>query len=251
MPRIRFSTCLLFVVALWACPWSLAAQDVPDRWNVLVELGFNGASGNSSFGILRTGAKAKYLQTDHAEFEATALLRYGSNDEKVIADDAKATLKLDLSPKGKWSPFFFADLARDGIRRIDARFNGGAGGKYTFWDGDSGKASLSAAALYDYQNFKVDLGSGDPESESLARWSLRTKLEKKLSASSTFEQVVFYQPAFSHIGDYVFDMTNSLSTQVVSRLSLALEHQYLRDSRPQPGVRPDDQRYTVVLKLTF
>ncbi len=96
MPRISLLRFFPLGLSLVALPCALAAQDVPDRWNVLVELGFNGASGNSSFGILRTGAKAKYLQTDHAEFEATALLRYGSNDEKVIADDAKATLKLDL-----------------------------------------------------------------------------------------------------------------------------------------------------------
>lgn len=251
MPQINGLRCLLVVVALWACPWSLAAQDAPHPWNVGVELGFNGASGNTSFSILRTGAKANYLRTDKAEFEASALVRYGSSDEEVIADDAKFSLKLDLSPKGRWSPFLFADLARDGMRRLDARFNVGAGSKFTFWNGASGKASISAAALYDYENFAVDLGSGDPETESLGRWSMRTKVEKKLSAYSSFEQVVVYQPAFAHLGDYIFDMTNSVSTEVLSHVSLALEHQYLRDATPPPGVRRDDQRFTVVLKLTF
>lgn len=239
------------VVALLLSPALLHAQDRPDRWNLQFELGFNGASGNSSFTILRTGARAKYLQTDQAEFEVSVLVRHGTNEEKVIADDAKASVKLDLWPQDRISPFVFADAGRDAIRRLDGRFSGGAGGKWTFWSADSGKASLSAATLYDYQNFEVTPGSGDPESESLARWSVRSKLEKKLSAGASFEHVAFYQPVWDRTSDYVLDVTHSVTTQVLRNLSLALEHQYLRDSTPQPGVGNDDQRFSVLLKVTF
>lgn len=241
----------ILTLTLVLAPGLLDAQDVPDRWQVQVELGFNGASGNSSFSILRTGARAKHLQTDVAEFETSVLVRYGKNEEKVIADDAKATLKLDLWPQDRISPFVFADVARDEIRRVDGRFSGGAGGKWTFWSGASGKASLSAAALYDYQNFKVAPGSGDPESESLARWSVRSKVEKTLPGGASIEQVAFYQPVWDGASDYVLDLTHSISTQVLGNLSLALEHQYLRDSTPQPGVETDDQRFSVLLKMTF
>lgn len=238
-------------LALALAPGLLDAQDAPDRWQMQIELGFNGASGNSSFSILRTGARAKHLQTDVAEFETSVLVRYGKSEERVIADDAKASLKLDLWPQDRISPFVFADVARDEIRRLDGRFSGGAGGKWTFWSASSGKASLSAAALYDYQNFKVAPGSGDPESESLARWSVRTKVEKKLSSGASFEQVAFYQPVWDGASDYVLDLTHSIATQVLGNLSLAVEHQYLRDSTPQPGVASDDQRFSVLLKMAF
>lgn len=230
---------------------ALAAQEPVDRWNVQLELGFNGASGNSSFTILRTGARARHLRTDVAEFETSVLVRYGTNEEKVIADDAKASLKLDLWPQAAVSPFTFADAGRDRIRRLDARFSGGMGGKWTFWAGEAGKASLSAAALYDYQNFEVEPGSAGAESESLARWSFRTKLERKLSASASFEHLAFFQPVWDDGGDYQLDVTHSIATQVLGNLSLALEHQYLRDSTPQPGVARDDQRFSVLLKMTF
>jgi hypothetical protein len=242
---------------LWTLAWILAVpaflagQDGPDRWNVQLELGFNGASGNSSFSILRTGAKATHLRTDIAEFETTVLVRYGKNEEKVIADDAKATVKLDLWPKSRWSPFLFAEGSRDEIRRLDARFSGGAGGKWTAWDSDAGSASVSAAALFDYQNFTVAAGSGGPETKKGARWSVRSKIEKKLSASASFEQVAFYQPLWDKGSDYVLDVTNSVNTQILGNLSLALEHQFLRDSSPPQGVEPDDQRFSVVLKVAF
>ena len=44
-----------------------------------------------------------------------------------------------------WSPFFFADASRDGIRRLDARVSGGAGGKWTVWSSEAGAASISGA----------------------------------------------------------------------------------------------------------
>jgi len=235
-------------IALLAVP--LGAQQAEDHWSIQAELGFNGSGGNSSYTVLRTGLKAKHLRTDVAEFEASFLIRYGKNDEKVIADDARASLKLDVWPQNRFSPFLFADVGRDKIRKLDGRFSGGAGGKWTFWTGASGKASLSAAGLYDYQDFLVVAGSTAPESESLARWSFRTKVERKLGAAS-FEQVAFYQPVWDDGSDFVLDVTHSVSTQVLGNLSLALEHQYLRDSTPPPNVGKDDQRFAVLLKLTF
>lgn len=227
------------------------AQEIVDHWRVQAELGFNGAAGNSSFAILRTGFKATHLKTDVAEFEVSALVRYGKNDQKVIADDARGSLKFDLWPDALFSPFVFADAARDRIRKLDARFSGGAGGKWALWTGSSGKASLSAAALFDYQDFQVATGSAGPRTEEGARWSFRTKVEKKVSASTSLEHVAFFQPVWNDMGDYVFDVTHSLTTQMLGSLSLAIEHQYLHDATPPPDVGRDDQRFAVVLKLTF
>lgn len=227
------------------------AQQQPPRWSGQAELGFNGASGNSSFSILRTGAKVRHLQTDQAQLEASVLVRYGKNEERVIADDTKGSLKLDLWPTRRWSPFVFADLGRDKVRRTDVRFSGGAGAKLALWSGDSGSASVSGAVLYDYERFGGAAGQPAPPSESLGRFSVRTKAERKLSSSATFEHVAFIQPAWDDVGDYYLDVTNSLSTQVLGRLALSLEHQLLRDGVPPPGVQPTDHRFAVVLKYAF
>jgi hypothetical protein len=142
------------------------AQSAPDRWNVQLELGFNGAMGNSKFTILRTGARTRYLQTEVAEFEISTLVRYGSSDQKVIANDQRLSLKLDLWPRDRWSPFV-------------------------------------------------------------------------------------YQPAWNRASDFIVTTTTSVSTKVLEDVSLSVEHEYLHDSRPPPGVGPDDQKFSVLLKLTL
>jgi hypothetical protein len=248
----RRRTALAALFALSFLPALATAQQPVDRWKVEVELGLNGASGNSSYSILRTGAKVTLLQKENMEFEAAGLVRHGKNDEKVIADDARASLKMDLWPNDTWSPFVFADWSRDAIRKIDTRVSGGVGLKYLFWNaGDKDQASVSVAGLFDYQDFDLALGSTEPEIEKVARWSFRTKLEKKLSDGAAFEQIAFYQPVWNRAGDYVLDITNSVTTKVLGKLSLGVEHQYLRDSTPQPGVGSDDQKFSVILKVAF
>ena len=227
------------------------AQSAPDRWNVQLELGFNGAMGNSKFTILRTGARTRYLQTEVAEFEISTLVRYGSSDQKVIANDQRLSLKLDLWPRDRWSPFVFVDASRDVIRKLDFRSNGGAGAKYTFWSEDGGSASLSGAVLWDYQDFHLEPGATEAGTESLARWSWRAKAEKTISATTTVENATFYQPAWNRASDFIVTTTTSVSTKVLEDVSLSVEHEYLHDSRPPPGVGPDDQKFSVLLKLTL
>lgn len=239
------------LLALGVFAASLSAQEPPDRWKFEVEMGLNAARGNSSFSILRTGGKVTLLQSDALEFQATGLIRYGKNEEEVISDDAKVTFRMDVRPKQAFSPFVFADWSRDRIRKVDAQVNGGAGVDYGYWTGESGSASLSAAGLFDYRRYQLDPGATGPESESLGRWSMRSKLEKKLSESAKFDQVVFFQPVWNDFGDYILDMTNTVTTALLGRLSLSVEHQYLRDATPQPGVRPDDQKLSVLLKMEF
>ena len=207
--------------------------------------------GNSSFTILRTGARVKHVKTDEAEFEMSGILRYGTNGEKVIANDQKVSLKVDLWPHDRWSPFAFVDASRDVIRKLDFRSNGGAGAKYAFWDGDTGDASLSTALIWDYQNFILEPGSTHAETESTARWSIRAKGQKTLSETTTVEHTTFYQPVWDRASDFLVTMTTSVSTKVLRDVSLSFEHEFLHDSVPPPGVGPDDQKFSVLLKVTL
>lgn len=252
MPEIHLSrapTMALALALILAAP--CLGQQQPQHWSVQLELGFNGAMGNSSFSILRTGARAKHLQTDVTEFEIATLVRYGMSDSKVIANDQRVSVKLDLWPQATWSPFVFVDGSRDVIRKLDFKSNGGAGAKYAFWDGESGDASLSAALIWDYQNLRLDPGSDHPETESVARWSLRAKAEKTLSETTTVEHTTFYLPVWDRSSDFLVTMTTSVSTKVLKDVSLSIEHEFLHDSVPPPGVGPDDQKFSVLLKVTL
>ena len=49
----------------------------------------------------------------------------------------------------------------------------------------------------------------------------------------------------------VVEMTNSLSTQLLSNLALAIEHEFIHDEIPAPGAEPNDQKFSVVLRVSF
>lgn len=246
-PILRRLTLLLLSSALSTA--TLAAQEAPDPWELALEFGLNGASGNSSFTVLRAGAQASRIQTDEYELDFSAVFRYGTNDDKVIANDAKASVKFDWHPEALLSPFVFVDAARDKVRRLDFQANGGVGVKWAFLTRRRGSASLSLASLFDYQNFDVQPGSGDAVSEGLVRWSLRFKADRTLGEGTELEHVTFFQPVVDDFGDYVVEITNSLSTEILDNLSLAVEHLYLRDSFPPPGASRDDQKFSVLFRL--
>ncbi len=250
--RWALASVVTLLVGLAFLPRSTAGQAAPTKyWQSQLEFGLNGASGNSSFSILRGGFTAKRVKTDEYELDFRTLVRYGKNDEKVIANDVKASLKFDWRPLERFSPFVFVDAARDRIRRLDFQANGGAGMKWTVSEDDRRSLSLSWAGIFDYQNFDPPEGSTAEGSELLGRSSFRLKLEQKLGERAKFEHVSFYQPAFSEIADYVVEVTNSLSSSVLGNLTMVVEYLYLRDSRPPPGAETDDQKYSVLFRYAF
>src|SRR5690606_39872284 len=78
--------------------------------------------------------------------------------------------------------FVFSSAERDRFKRLDLRSNGGGGLKYRFRSGGRGRASLSAAALYSYEDFTPSASrSEEHTSELQSRENLvcRLLLEKK------------------------------------------------------------------------
>jgi Protein of unknown function, DUF481 len=240
---------LLFLAAF--IPTGAGGQETPDVWKAQLELGFNGASGNSSFGILRTGGSLTRTETESYEFEISALVRYGKSDARVIADDARGTVKFDWHPKSDFSPFVFVTVSRDRIRNLDSKVNSGVGAKRTLLKGERTKVSVSLAALLDYENFSLEAGSTEEGSRSAARWSGRFKLDHTFASGTKYSHVTFWQPEMNSVDDYIVEMTNTLSTTLLAQLSMAIQHEYLHDSVPPPGAKKNDQKFSVVLRVTL
>jgi len=247
--RHRPAMLLLLLPALAAGARSLSAQESGDSWRTQLELGFNGSSGNSSFSVLRTGGSLTYLHTDVAEFEFSTLLRYGKNDSKVISNDIRGTLKFDWKPKSAFSPFAFVTASRDEIRKLDAKVNGGIGAKWSVIQSGAFKASLSAAGILDYENYAIAPGSNERPSEGTYRISGRVKIDHQFASGAKFQHVTFWQPEVTNFADFNLQMTNSLSTQLLSKLALGLEHEFLHDAVPPPGVKQNDQKFSAVLRV--
>jgi hypothetical protein len=191
---------LVFAAAAYAGP--AAAQEAVDSWHSQLEFGLNAATGNSSFSVLRTGGSLKYLHTDQAEFELSALYRYGENETKVISNDLRGTMKFDWKPQSDFSPFAYVSASRDEIRRLDAKLDGGVGAKWTVHRSEPTKLSFSLAGVLDYENYRVDAGSTDPESEGVFRLSTRVKFDRTFGSGASFQHVTFWAPEAEDFGDY-------------------------------------------------
>lgn len=241
---------VFFSVGLYAP--LLAAQEIPSLWHPTLELGFTGASGNTSFSVLSTAASLTRLHRERFEFELSGKFRWGKSDGEVIANDVQATIKVDWVPNGEWSPFLYATASRDVIRNLDSRLVAGGGTKWTFFQpSDNTKMSISAAAVVDYENYLLPVGSTDPETVYAGRWSARVKFDHEFGSGTTFQHVSFLQPRMTNFGDYLVDVSNSLSTTLVSNISLVIHHSYIHDEVPPPGTVQNDQRLSVVLRMSL
>jgi putative salt-induced outer membrane protein YdiY len=218
-------------------------EEVPDRWGIALDLGFNGAKGNNSFAILTTGLRVKRLETASYELEWSTMFRYGESDGDVIARNIKTGLTFDLHPEDLISPFVFADAERDAFRKLDVRTNAGAGVKYILTRSETGELSISGAALHDYENFTQPAGDSALMSRSNARWSVRGKASKQFSNGLRFENTSWYKPVWDDGSDYNIDTLTKVSVRLSSRIGLNVSWNYRRDSTPPPNVKPDDQTF--------
>jgi hypothetical protein len=232
-----------------------SAQDAPavvDRWAVGSELGLNAARGNSSYTMLSTGLRFTHLNRKQFELDWASALTYGESDGKVIARRMVTGIKGDFHPAATWSPFVFASVERDRIRRIDALANAGAGAKWTFFRNKQGAASLSTAALYSYKQILAasTTAAADP-AQRVWRASIRPKIVQRLANGFSFEHTTFWQPEIGNAGDYNIDASTRLGYSPSKMSTLFTQYTYRVDSRPPSGVKREDQLMVAGIKLSF
>ena len=228
------------------------AQGAPDLWRSNVEFGFTGASGNTSFSILTAAASLTRLQQELYELDVSGRLRWGRSDGETIANDMQGTVKFDWHPQAIFSPFVFGTASRDVIRNVDARILAGGGAKWTFLQQpEATKMSVSLALVIDHENYDLEPGSTAEEVINVGRLSWRAKFDHEFESGATFQHITFWQPRVSDFGDYIVDVSNSLSTRLLSNLSLVITHSYLHEEIPPPGAFRDDQRLGVVLRVSL
>jgi len=248
---LRLALCLCVACGVaYAAPGT--AQDTPNLWSSNLEFGYTGANGNTSFSILSAAASLSRVQQERFELELSGRFRWGKNDDEVIANDVQATTKFDWQPQATISPFLFATGSRDVIRNLDGRLLAGGGAKWTFWlPSPETKMSASLAAVVDHENYRLEAGSPGPETITVARWSGRVKFDHSFGSGAAFQHITFWQPQMSGFSDYLVDISNSLSTRLLSNLSLVINHSFIHDEVPPPGAEKDDQRLAVVLRVSL
>lgn len=231
------------------------AQDAPtavDRWAVGSELGLNAARGNSSYTMLSTGLRLTHLNKQEFEFDWSSALTYGESNGAVIARRMQTALKGDWRPTATWSPFVFASIERDRIRRINALANAGAGLKWTYFRNTRGSASVSGAALYAYKEVLAASPTAPAEPiQHTARASLRPKVVQRFKSGLSIEQTTFWQPDIANTADYTIDAVTRLGYSPSKMSTIFTQYTYRVDSRPPAGVKREDQLMVAGIKLQF
>lgn len=254
-PRPGVPTFIALATALWGAAVSQVAaqQQDPGSWQGYVDVGLDASGGNTQLTLFRGGFSLNYLRTDQAEFEVTSSLRYGKSQQSVIERQLRASMKFDLVPHDRWSPFVYTNLFRDPIRRkLDLRLETGGGGKYTFAEWDGGKASLSLAGVWTIEQFTAPAGEPSAKDRNEARASWRFKFDHDLDGGrATFQQITFYQPVWNSWDDYVVVAQTSIRSRIVRSLSIVASHEFMHDETPLEGVARDDWSLAVSFRYDW
>jgi len=237
----------LLALTLLALPVTAQDQD-PESWSAEAGLTLQASGGNESLTVFTTTLGISHLQTDVAEFGASVRFRYGESEGEKVADNLRGNVSMDLWPEARWSPFLFATAEQDPIKKLEARLNGGAGAKRTFWQEGWNEVSLSGAVLYSYENLEVADSLGDGVTQT-ARWSWRIRGRKEIGSGNRIEQVIFFQPAWDRLVDYQLESVTKVRVTINESLSFTTDILFQRDNTPAPDVGPDDYSISVGLSV--
>lgn len=222
-PSLRTLLPALLAIAVAAAP--ILAQD-EDRWTVSGELGASLFFGNTEQATLTSRVSAE-LADSVRELSADARFAYGEAtgaDEEpfVIKRSWQVGLSYDHHPFESWSPFVTGTLESSFEKRIEQRYNLGAGGKYTLDRTPSRRVDLSVALLAERTN-PSDNMAGPADTELLARWSARLRARRSLAEDRlTLSHETFYGPEFSHFSDFTLTTTTSAAYQLNQVVALKL-----------------------------
>lgn len=217
------------------------------------ELSYTDQSGNKILRLLTGGLRVSHLEKEDFKLEGSIQSRYGQSDGEVVARNHYASLSFDLHPESSWSPFLFIDAERDQFKRLDLRFNGGAGAKFVVHrgKGNSEEVSTSLALLYSHEVIRATPEDPFPTEGRLARWSLRVRGARDLRPGVTLQHVTFYQPEWDEMADYLLRSETEARVLLTERLALSVAYQLNRTTRPPEGVGPDDRLLKTGLIIAF
>lgn len=207
------------------------------EWGVEGELAASVFFGNQSQATVNTR-----LGTERAdsvfELSSQVAFNYGeAEDERgesfVVSRSWDLEASLDWRPYGRLSPFVFGQGESSLQRRIDFRYNLGAGGKYTITRDELSRVDLSLALLAE-QTFPRDDDPAAAETDEslLARWSARFRARRELAGGGvTLGTENFYRPVFGEFGDYVVESRSSISYSLSEIVTLRISFLDTYDSR--------------------
>lgn len=210
--------CAVFPGALFAQSGGLSGE---------VEVGANLAFGNAEQAVLLASVG---VERGDSVFELSlrSLFAYGeaSNAEGesfVNKRSWELSASGDYLPEARISPFAIGRLLSSFEKKIDRRWEAGAGAKYTFVDDDITRIDVSGALLAERTTPRDLEAAPVGVDDVLARWSWRIRASKNLSEGRlTLKTTNFFRPEFGEWGSYTVSSTTSVAFRLNERVSLKL-----------------------------
>ncbi len=210
-----------------------------------VIFGLNAKTGNSSLVDLKFGASASHTDRD-LEMSASAMVsRIRINDS--LYSTWNAAFNADRTPKAEKSPFVFFSAVHDTMRKVDLRFQAGAGGKLTACSGKTLSRSISLALLIDL--FRA--AQPDAKMVSVIRWSLRPRIRYRPNDDVYVVCTIFWQPSVTDFADNLVNARIDVTSRISATTALGMNILYQYNSMPPQDTEKSDLSLGASIKLLY
>lgn len=211
-------------------------------WGADLTFGGSFNRGNTEVDYVTTGLALFAARAPHTAY-LTGSMVYNTFGDTRVLNRGDLTLRYDRALAGPWKLFVFNTQAYNEFLRLDYRTSTGAGPWYDL-DAGSLRTGLSAALVHQYERFKGGIV------ERAGRISLRALSRLPVSQVAELGADVYYAPSLDADGDYHLFAELSLQTRFW-RDNLGIKVSWLEeyDSRPKPGVKPNDTLWLTSLTV--
>ena len=226
----RATLALLPILLGLAIPGRLQSQVL--GWKTQAEASASLFFGNTE---QRLAALRSTIARADSTLESKIDLRFAYADQTTEQDVREvskrswlASSTLDYRPFERISPFLIGNVESSYEQRIALRYSGGAGAKYTFVENERVEASFSLAMLA--ERTRVADGAPEPARPSLARWSARLRLNRRLHERLRVTHLTFYQPEVSELERFTLSSTSTAAYEMNRVLSATVSFLETYDS---------------------
>jgi hypothetical protein len=217
-------------------------------WKFQLDLGFQDIAGNRELRVFNGAFTIERRRQDAFLLNTKLEARYGESNGSRSVDAQSARLRFDWRPRALVSPFLGLDLVRDPIRRIALRTQVGTGFNLNLSATDENRTLLSLGFVGDFQTYTSGVSPSHAEDTRLHWRAATTRL---WGQALRFDGTAKVQPTTRTFGDYLVTVDLQLRFSLTRRTGLVTRYVYGRDSRPAPGVKPDDRTFDFSLSFVW
>jgi hypothetical protein len=217
-------------------------------WRFQLDLGFQDIAGNRDLRVFNGAFTIERRRQDAFLLNTKLEARYGESNGSRSVDAQSARLRFDWHPRELVSPFLGLDFVRDPIRRIALRTQVGTGLNLNLARTDENRTLLSLGFVGDFQTYTHGVAPSHTED---TRIHLRAASTRLWGQAIRFDATAKVQPNTRTFEDYLATLDLQLRFSLTRRTGLVARYQYGRDSRPAPGVKPDDRTFDFSLSFVW